>query len=61
MGLVWRSYCGIPTPWGPMAGSQRQLCHSRLLAADIVAEFSGSDERLAGCSAEREGDSTEGW
>jgi hypothetical protein len=37
--LVWRRDCGVPTPWDPIAGSQRQLCHSHLLAPDIVVEF----------------------
>ena len=39
VGLVWRRDCGVLTPWDPIAGSQRQLCHSPLLAPDIVAEL----------------------
>jgi hypothetical protein len=38
-GLVWRRDCGVPTPWSPIAELQRQLCHSRLLAAEIFVEF----------------------
>jgi len=30
---------GLWSSWGPIAGSQRQLCHSCRLAADIFAEF----------------------